>query len=125
MELQELEWHLISPIALIGMCYALRHNDHVKVDIFYDKFRAETRNFVDLLAALALIVISVLIIYMATSFVGQAYFIDEGSPDPGGLPHRWLLRSFIPVSFALLAMQAMSNLLKTDVLAFRRRRVTG
>ena len=125
MELQELEWHLISPIALIGMCYALRHNDHVKVDIFYDKFRAETRDLIDALAAVALIVISVLIIDMATSFVGQAYFIDEGSPDPGGLPHRWLLRSFIPVGFAILAMQSVSNLLKTDVLGFRRRRITG
>ena len=125
MELQELEWHLISPIALIGMCYALRHNDHVKVDIFYDKFRAETRNFVDLLAALSLSVISVLFIDFAIGFVTQAYFIDEGSPDPGGLPHRWLLRSFIPVSFAILVMQSVSNLLKTDVLVFRRRRVTG
>ena len=113
MELQELEWHLISPIALIGMCYALRHNDHVKVDIFYDKFRVETRDLVDLAAAIALIVISVLIIYMATSFVGQAYFVDEGSPDPGGLPHRWLLRSFIPVGFTILGMQALANLLKT------------
>ena len=125
MELQELEWHLISPIALIGMCYALRHNDHVKVDIFYDKFRAQTRNFVDLLAALSLIVISIFIIDFAIGFVTQAYFIDEGSPDPGGLPHRWLLRSFIPVSFAILVMQSVSNLLKTDVLVFRRRRVTG
>jgi TRAP-type mannitol/chloroaromatic compound transport system permease small subunit/uncharacterized membrane protein YhaH (DUF805 family) len=125
MELQELEWHLISPIALIGMCYALRHNDHVKVDIFYDKFRAETRNFVDMLAALFLIVTSVLIIDFAIGFVGQAYFVDEGSPDPGGLPHRWLLRSFIPVSFAILTLQAVSNLLKTGILVFRRRRITG
>ncbi len=125
MELQELEWHLISPIALIGMCYALRHNDHVKVDIFYDKFQAETRDFIDALAAIALLVISVLIIYMATSFVGQAYGIDEGSPDPGGLPHRWLLRSFIPVSFILLAMQSVSNLLKAAAPVFRQRRITG
>lgn len=125
MELQELEWHMISPIALIGMCYALRHNDHVKVDIFYDKFRAETQNIVDLLAALCLIVISVLIIDFATGFVGQAYFIDEGSPDPGGLPHRWLLRSFIPVGFAILAMQAVSNLLKAGVPGVRRRRTAG
>jgi TRAP-type mannitol/chloroaromatic compound transport system permease small subunit len=125
MELQELEWHMISPIALIGMCYALRHNDHVKVDIFYDKFRAETQNIVDLLAALCLIVISVLIIDFATGFVGQAYFIDEGSPDPGGLPHRWLLRSFIPIGFAILAMQAVSNLLKAGVPGVRRRRTAG
>ncbi len=125
MELQELEWHLISPIALIGMSYALRHDDHVRVDIFYDKFRVETQNFVDLLASLALIVISILIIDFSIGFVGQAYFIDEGSPDPGGLPHRWLLRSFIPVGFAILTMQSVSNLLKTLALIFRRQRITG
>ena len=111
MELQELEWHMISPIALIGMCYALRHNDHVKVDIFYDKFQLRTRTLVNLAAAVITIVISVLIIDMATGFVGQAYVIDEGSPDPGGLPHRWLLRSFIPIGFTILAMQALSHML--------------
>ena len=125
MELQELEWHLISPIALIGMSYALRHDDHVKVDIFYDKFRVETQNFVDLLASLSLIVISIIIIDFSIGFVGQAYFIDEGSPDPGGLPHRWLLRSFIPVGFAILTMQSVSNLLKTVALIFRRQRIAG
>ena len=125
MELQELEWHLISPIALIGMSYALRHNDHVRVDIFYDKFRVETQNLVDMLAALALIVVSILIIDFSIGFVGQAYFIDEGSPDPGGLPHRWLLRSFIPIGFAILTMQSVSNLLKTLALIFRRQRITG
>ncbi len=122
MELQELEWHMISPIALIGMCYALRHGDHVKVDILYDKFDESWRNLIDAFAAIVTIVISLLIIDMATKFVGQAYVVDEGSPDPGGLPHRWLLRSFIPIGFAILAMQAYGNLLKTDVLQMFRRR---
>ncbi|MCH7570769.1 MAG: ABC transporter permease subunit [Deltaproteobacteria bacterium] len=67
----------------------------MKVDILYDKFDESSRNMIDALAAIVTIVISVLIIYMATKFVGQAYVVDEGSPDPGGLPHRWLLRSFM------------------------------
>lgn len=125
MDLQELEWHLISPIALIGMCYAQRHGDHVKVDIIYDKFPEKTKNIIDLLAALITITVSVLIIYFAIGFVDQAYFIDEGSPDPGGLPHRWLLRSFIPVGFAILTMQALSNLLKTYDRIFRQSSTTA
>lgn len=123
MELQELEWHMISPIALIGMCYAMRHDDHVKVDIFYDKFEQHSRDLVDLLAALATIVMSVVLIDLSTFFVGQAYVIDEGSPDPGGLPHRWLLRSFIPIGFTILAMQAFANVLKLDIRGFRQRRI--
>ncbi len=125
MDLQELEWHLISPIALIGMCYAQRHGDHVKVDIVYDKFPERTRNIIDLLASLITIAVSVLIIYFAIGFVDQAYVIDEGSPDPGGLPHRWILRSFIPVGFAILTMQALSNLLKTCGRLFRQSSTTA
>ncbi len=119
--LQELEWHMMSPIALIGMCYALRHNDHVKVDIFYDRFGHTLRAVVDALAAIATIVICLVMIDFAAEFVRKAYFIDEGSPDPGGLPHRWLLRSFIPIGFAILAMQSLANLIRIDPRALLRR----
>lgn len=121
--LQELEWHMMSPIALIGMCYALRWDDHVKVDIFYDGFQERTRQLVHIFTAVVTIVISLLIVDLATDFVDRAYAVDEGSPDPGGLPHRWLLRAFIPIGFTILAMQAFSNLLKTDWAAFGRRPV--
>jgi TRAP-type mannitol/chloroaromatic compound transport system permease small subunit/uncharacterized membrane protein YhaH (DUF805 family) len=121
--LQELEWHMMSPIALIGMCYALRWDDHVKVDIFYDGFRERTKQLVNIATAVVTIVMSFLIVDLATDFVGRAYAVDEGSPDPGGLPHRWLLRAFIPIGFTLLAMQSFGNLLKIDWAAFRRRRL--
>jgi TRAP-type mannitol/chloroaromatic compound transport system permease small subunit len=110
--LQELEWHLMSPIALIGMSYAMRHGDHVRVDIFYDRFGRPLREFIDLLAALVTIVISVIIFKLSLGFVEQAYSIGEGSPDPGGLPHRFLLRAFIPLGFALLTLQAVSQLVR-------------
>ena len=35
--IQELEWHLVSPIALIGMSYAMRQGEHVRVDFLYDR----------------------------------------------------------------------------------------
>ncbi len=120
--LQELEWHMLSPIALIGMCYALRWNDHVRVDIFYDDFRERTKQLVNIVTAVVTIVISLLIVDLATDFVGRAYAVDEGSPDPGGLPHRWLLRAFIPIGFTILAMQSFGNLLKIDWMALWRRR---
>ena len=111
---------MMSPIALIGMCYALRWTDHVRVDIFYDGFAVRTKQLVEIVTAVVTIVISLLIVDLATDFVGRAYAVDEGSPDPGGLPHRWLLRAFIPIGFTILAMQAFGNLLKIDWAAFRR-----
>ncbi len=123
--LQELEWHLLSPIALIGMCYALNKNDHVKVDIFYDKFPHRTKQLVEIFTAVIGIVIALLIVDLTMDFVARAYAVDEGSPDPGGLPHRWLLRAFIPIGFLIFALQSFGNLLKVDWLVLRRRSTTA
>ncbi|MFQ5759980.1 MAG: TRAP transporter small permease subunit [Acidiferrobacterales bacterium] len=119
--LQELEWHLMSPIALIGMSYALRYGDHVRVDILFERFSGPLQEFIDLAAAIATIVIAVVIIKLSLGFVYQAYVIHEGSPDPGGLPHRFLLRAFIPLGFALLAVQALAQVIRHGLYLRKRR----
>jgi len=113
MSLQELEWHLLSPIALIGMSYALRHGDHVRVDIFFDGFSPKLQAIIDLIAAILMVIVSLIVIKLSLNFVYQAYSIGEGSPDPGGLPHRFLLRAFIPLGFVLLAVQAVANVIRS------------
>src|ERR671914_859225 len=49
---QELEWHLMSPIVLIGMAYALLHDGHLRVDVVYVRFPERAKRIVDLVAAL-------------------------------------------------------------------------
>ena len=110
--LQELEWHLMSPIALVGMSYALLHHDHVRVDIFFDKFSKKMQAAIDLAVAATTVLISIIIIKLSLNFVYQAYSIGEGSPDPGGLPYRFLLRSFIPLGFLLLGLQAVAQMIR-------------
>jgi TRAP-type mannitol/chloroaromatic compound transport system permease small subunit len=105
---QELEWHLLVPLILFGMSYALRHGEHVRVDIVYARFPERTKQVVDLVSALLAIAISILVIWLSLNYVEQAYVIDEGSPDPGGLPHRFLLKSLIPAGFALLLLQSVA-----------------
>jgi TRAP-type mannitol/chloroaromatic compound transport system permease small subunit len=112
MSLQELEWHLMSPIALIGMSYALRHGDHVRVDIFFDGFSPKLQAVIDLIAAILMVIVSLIVIKLSLNFVYQAYSLGEGSPDPGGLPYRFLLRAFIPLGFFLLALQAAANVIR-------------
>ncbi len=119
--LQELEWHLMSPIALIGMSYALRHGDHVRVDIFFDRFGRTMRESIDLAAAIVTVVIAVIVFKLSLGFVDQAYSIGEGSPDPGGLPHRFLLRAFIPLGLALLGVQAVAQAIRHGLYLFGRR----
>ncbi|MCL4798795.1 MAG: TRAP transporter small permease subunit [Burkholderiales bacterium] len=105
---QELEWHLLVPLILFGMSYALRHGEHVRVDIVYARFAPRTKLAVDLVSALLATAISVLVIWFSLNYVEQAYVIDEGSPDPGGLPHRYLLKALIPAGFALLLVQSVA-----------------
>jgi TRAP-type mannitol/chloroaromatic compound transport system permease small subunit len=55
------------------------------------------------------VVISALVIRYSIAYVGQSYAIQEISSDPGGLPHRWLLKVLIPIGFALFAIQATAQ----------------
>ena len=106
---QELEWHLLVPLILFGMSYAQRYGEHVRVDIFYAKYSERTKALVDLLSALLAVALSVIVIWLSLHYVEQAYVIDEGSPDPGGIPHRYLIKGLIPVGFALLMLQSIAN----------------
>ncbi|MEO9655228.1 TRAP transporter small permease subunit [Marinomonas sp.] len=110
--LQELEWHLISPIALIGLSYSMKHRADVRVDIFYDKFSMRKQGIIDLITALATIAIGVYIAWLGIKYVGQSYRLQEGSPDPGGLPMRYLLKAFIPIGFSLLVLQGIADTLR-------------
>lgn len=110
--LQELEWHLISPIALLGMAYAVYHRADVRVDFLYDRFGPKARAAVDLAGGLLTLAVGAVIAWLAVPYVMQAYGIGEGSPDPGGLPHRYLLKAFIPLGFSLLAIQGLLDSLR-------------
>ena len=113
--LQELEWHLFALIFLLGSAYTLKHNNHVRVDILYqsqylsNKHRAVIKIFGILLF---LIPFCVLILITTWPFVENAYYYLEGSPDPGGLPYRYLLKGSILVAFTLLILQGLAELLR-------------
>jgi TRAP-type mannitol/chloroaromatic compound transport system permease small subunit len=106
---QELEWHLLAPLVLVGMSYALNQREHVRVDIFYARYPARVQAAVDVLAALLAVAISVLVIRYSFQYVQQSYVIGEISADPGGLRYRWALKALIPLGFALFALQAVAQ----------------
>ncbi|MDI4661235.1 MULTISPECIES: TRAP transporter small permease subunit [Cobetia] len=110
--LQEFEWHLISPIALLGISYALKHRADVRVDVFYDRFSLKGRALVDLIGALMTIAIGAAIAWLGLSYTEQSWQLMEGSPDPGGLPYRYLLKAFIPLGFSALALQGVADCLR-------------
>ncbi len=106
---QELEWHLFAAIFLIGAAYTLKHDKHVRVDVFYTRFSDRTKAWVDFVGSLIfLIPFSIVAIWSSWTFVASSYMIGETSPDPGGLPARFVLKAAIPVGFGLLALQGVA-----------------
>ncbi|KAA3656123.1 MAG: C4-dicarboxylate ABC transporter permease [Calditrichaeota bacterium] len=106
---QELEWHIFAVIFLLGAAYTLKHDRHVRVDALYNTFSPRTRAWVDFLGSLVfLLPFVVLVIWASFNFVANSFAIAETSPDPGGLPARYLLKACIPIAFFLLMLQGLS-----------------
>lgn len=114
--LQELEWHLFALIFLLGAAYTLKHDEHVRVDLFYRArwMNERKRAWVDLLGTLLfLLPFCILIIYSSWPFVENAFNLGEHSPDPGGLSHRYLIKAMIPLCFVLLSIQGLSIIIRS------------
>ena len=112
--LQELQWHLFALIFLLGAAYTFKHDVHVRVDIIYKSalFSEKGRALINLIGGLVILLpFCWLVINSSIPFVMNAYQFNEGSPDPGGLPYRFILKGAIIVGFSLLALQALSSIL--------------
>lgn len=111
--LRELQWHLFALIFLLGAAYTFKYDEHVRVDIFYQRVDVKTRAWIDFLGSLLwLIPFCLLIVYSAYPFVKESFIHLESSSDPGGLPYRFLLKSAIPIGFSLLILQAIAHTLR-------------
>ena len=105
---QELEWHLLAPIALLGIPYALMQGDYVRVDVLYDRFSDRTRLILDILAGLVGMTVALLLLKFAIPYVEKSWINREGSPDPGGLPARYILKAVLPIGFLALFLQQLA-----------------
>lgn len=110
--LQELQWHFFALIFLLGGAYTLKHDEHVRVDIFYQSrwMNPSRRAWVNLIGStLFLIPFCLIVIISSYPFVYDAYLHQEISSDAGGLSHRYLLKAAIPLGFTLLLLQGISQ----------------
>jgi tripartite ATP-independent transporter DctM subunit len=111
--LQEVEWHLFDMIFLLGLSYALKHDKHVRVDIFFERYSGNTQKVVQILSMLLLVLpFAMLMLVDAYDMTLQSYLQHEVSPDPGGLGHRWVIKAVLVAGFVLLIVQALSEILK-------------
>ncbi|WP_197281929.1 TRAP transporter small permease subunit [Dethiosulfatarculus sandiegensis] len=111
--IQEAEWHLFAANFMLAGAWTLLHDGHVRVDIFYAKYKPTTRALVDIFGTLLfLLPYSVLVVWASIPFVHDSWAMLEGSSDPGGLPGRYILKTVIPVTFVFVGMQGLSEIIK-------------
>jgi TRAP-type mannitol/chloroaromatic compound transport system permease small subunit len=111
---QEAEWHLFAFIFLIGAGYTLLKDGHVRVDIIYQRLSPKGQAWTNLLGVLFFLIPGCfMVIDTSLSFVYNAWTVMEGSPDPGGIPYRYLLKACIPVGFLLILLQGLSMGIKS------------
>jgi TRAP-type mannitol/chloroaromatic compound transport system permease small subunit len=107
--LQEMEWHIHGAIAVLGFGYAYIHNAHVRIDVFAARLSDRTRLRIELWAILlCLIPFMLLMIWFGAENALRSFQRSEGSAGGLGVPHRWIIRSAVPLSGILAIAGGLS-----------------
>jgi TRAP-type mannitol/chloroaromatic compound transport system permease small subunit len=112
---QELEWHIMVPICLFGMSYAMLHGEHVRVDVLFASFSPRNKQLVNVITAVLCMLFSLIVIWLSLHYVKQSWNVNEGSANPGGMDYRYVVKSLIPIGFALFFIQSLSEAIKSYI----------
>lgn len=108
----EAQWYLFATVFMLGAGYVLLHDQHIRIDVLSSRWKRRTQVWVDVFGlALCVIPMCVVIAWMSLPSIQAAIETGEVSANPGGLL-RWPLYVLVPVGFGLLALQALSELIK-------------
>jgi TRAP-type mannitol/chloroaromatic compound transport system permease small subunit len=109
LQLQDMSWYLFGVIFMLGAAYTLKHDRHVRVDIFYVNYPPRVKIWVNLLGTIFFLVpFCILGIYVSGEFVSRSFAVQETSPDAGGLAARYLAKAMLPLGFTLILLQGIA-----------------
>lgn len=108
----EIQWYLFAGVFMLGVGYVMLKNDHVRIDFISGKFSKRTNAIIDAIGIVVFTIpLAIIMIDLAWPYFMRAYDSGEMSQNAGGLI-RWPAIFLIPVGFAVLLMQAVSELIK-------------
>ena len=119
--LEETQWHLYAVGFMLGLSFTEVRERNVRIDVLAESFSQKTRLWIELFGiTVFLLSFSLLVIWFAVPFVVTSWQLNEVSAAPGGLPYRWVLKSFLVTAFALLALAGLSRLTRVWMALFGR-----
>jgi TRAP-type mannitol/chloroaromatic compound transport system permease small subunit len=108
----EIQWYMFGGMVLLGAPYTLKMNEHVRVDLVYGMVSERTRIWIDIICGfLFLIPICVILTYFTWPWFVESWNLNEASSNAGGLV-RWPVKLLLPVGFALMTLQGISEIIK-------------
>jgi len=108
----ELQWQAFGAIFLLAAPYTLLKDAHVRVDVLFDRLPKKARAWIDVVGHAAfLLPFCGLMVYLSWPPVRRSWELLETSPDPGGLPF-YPIKTLIPLTFVLLGLQGLAELIK-------------
>jgi len=117
---QEAVTYLHGILFTLGAAYTLLHGGHVRVDIFYRRFSPRTQAWVNSLGGIIfLLPLCAFIFAISWDYVAQSWRIQETSPEPGGIPAVFLLKTLLPLMAANLFLQGLAETLRSAQLLLR------
>ena len=112
--MQETVLYLHAAIFMLGMSYTLKHDGHVRVDVFYRNFSKRGQAWVNLLGFLFLLLpICLFIGLISFDYVQASWSLKETSAEAGGLPWVYLLKSLILLMVGALMLQGLAEFLRS------------
>ncbi|MCB1877494.1 MAG: TRAP transporter small permease subunit [Chromatiales bacterium] len=111
--LEELMWHLNGLAFLLGASYALSRDSHIRVDVIHTGLSSRKQQWIEILGILLLLYPFLAVVFFhSLDWVAESYRWGESSPNPTGLPYRWMIKATIPLGFSLLFLAATARLLR-------------
>ncbi len=108
----EMQWYLNSAVFLLIAAWALKRNEHVRIDVVAGRLAPRSQAWIDILGSLFMLLPAVAIIaWYSWPSLANSWQVGEHSSDPGGLI-RWPVRALIPLAFTLLGLQGISEIIK-------------
>jgi TRAP-type mannitol/chloroaromatic compound transport system permease small subunit len=108
----EVQWYLFAGTVMLGAAYTLKRNEHVRVDLVYGWVAPRTRLWIDVFGILFFLLPGMLLLaWMTWPFFADSWMRGETSANAGGLI-RWPVKILMPLGFALVSLQGLSELVK-------------
>ena len=110
--LLEIQWYLFAAVFLLAAGYTLLRQEHVRIDVVLSRFNKRTQIVIEAVCiVLFLFPFGIAVIDLVWPLVVKAYVSGEMSSNAGGLI-RWPVFALVPVGFALLLLQGLSEFIK-------------